>query len=286
MRTIFTDEIAKKLTQEAMYEYHGSAYENHRRYIDVTCNNGHRYKTRWDQFKTGCRCKECQRLTYDNVKAVIETEGYILKSKEYKAYHENLDLVCPCGHEISMQYANFVQGKRCKICANNVRHDIEYVKNLVEKESGYKLLSDTYKNWESKLTIQCNKGHVFTASYNSFEQGHRCPYCSRSVGEEKIASILDGNVEYFEQYKFNDCENIRSLPFDFYIPSKNTVIEYQGRQHYESIDFFGGEKAFEQQKYRDDIKAKYCLDNGINLLAIPYTNYNNIEQILHNNKII
>ena len=33
-------------------------------------------------------------------------------------------------------------------------------------------------------------------------------------------------------------------------------------------------------KYLDNIKTKYCEDNNIKLIRIPYWNYNNIEQIL------
>ena len=49
---------------------------------------------------------------------------------------------------------------------------------------------------------------------------------------------------------------------------------------------FGGiseEKAienFNKNKERDSIKTKYCKDNNINLIRIPYFNYNNIDTIL------
>jgi hypothetical protein len=45
----------------------------------------------------------------------------------------------------------------------------------------------------------------------------------------------------------------------------------------------GGIKGFEQVKYLDEIKNKYCLDNNINILRIPYTKFNNIEKILEEN---
>jgi hypothetical protein len=60
------------------------------------------------------------------------------------------------------------------------------------------------------------------------------------------------------------------MPFDFYIPSKNVLIEYDGRQHYEAIEYFGGEEELNWIKYKDAIKTKYCLDNNIPLLRLPY----------------
>jgi very-short-patch-repair endonuclease len=75
---------------------------------------------------------------------------------------------------------------------------------------------------------------------------------------------------------------IKKLKFDFYLPNYNLCIEYDGRQHFEPIDFFGGEKNFEIIKKRDKIKNEYCLNNNIHLIRIPYNEYKNINSILHN----
>lgn len=58
---------------------------------------------------------------------------------------------------------------------------------------------------------------------------------------------------------------------DIYIPSINVGIEYQGIQHYESIDFFGGEEAFAYRQKLDARKCRLCAENGLTLIAWPYT---------------
>ena len=58
---------------------------------------------------------------------------------------------------------------------------------------------------------------------------------------------------------------------DIYIPSLNLGIEYQGIQHYESVDFFGGENALVHRKELDERKRNLCKKNGIKLLEWPYT---------------
>lgn len=58
---------------------------------------------------------------------------------------------------------------------------------------------------------------------------------------------------------------------DIYIPSQNIGIEYQGIQHYESVDFFGGDEAFEHRKKLDARKKKLCDENGLKLITWPYT---------------
>lgn len=59
------------------------------------------------------------------------------------------------------------------------------------------------------------------------------------------------------------------LRFDFYIKNKY-IIEYDGKQHFQAIDFFGGEEEFYQRREHDLIKNKYCFDNNIPLIRIPY----------------
>jgi hypothetical protein len=85
---------------------------------------------------------------------------------------------------------------------------------------------------------------------------------------------------YEIQYTFNDCLNIKKLPFDFYLPEYNICIEYDGEQHFRPIDYFGGLETFNKQKERDNIKNKYCENNNIEILRIAYYDYKNIEYII------
>ena len=61
------------------------------------------------------------------------------------------------------------------------------------------------------------------------------------------------------------------MTLDFYLPEYNIGIECQGIQHYEPIEYFGGEKKFKEQVKRDELKKKLCTEHGIN---IEYINYN------------
>lgn len=55
------------------------------------------------------------------------------------------------------------------------------------------------------------------------------------------------------------------------------LIEYQGRQHYESVSKFGGNRGLYQQKYNDNQKRRFCARHGIKLIEIPYTEENLIS---------
>ena len=58
---------------------------------------------------------------------------------------------------------------------------------------------------------------------------------------------------------------------DIYIPSLLIGIEYQGQQHYEITDYFGGELGFYDRKFMDDTKRKLCKANNVILIEWPYT---------------
>ena len=117
-----------------------------------------------------------------------------------------------------------------------------------------------------------------------------CPSCAES--ESKNERLIKGTLECYDvqfesEKRFDDCGDIKPLPFDFYIPSINLIIEYDGEGHYlESFyknRFDNPKEALEHTKFHDDIKTQYCKDNNINLLRIPYWEKDNIESIILDN---
>lgn len=63
-----------------------------------------------------------------------------------------------------------------------------------------------------------------------------------------------------------------NLEIDCYNEDLKIGVEYSGRQHYEFVPYFHKNKeAFLNQKYRDELKRRMCLDNGILLIEVPYT---------------
>ena len=57
---------------------------------------------------------------------------------------------------------------------------------------------------------------------------------------------------------------------DIFLPSKHIGIEYQGRQHFESIDYFGGDEVFRENTRRDNEKLRVCKENGVTILCWKY----------------
>jgi very-short-patch-repair endonuclease/predicted heme/steroid binding protein len=142
-----------------------------------------------------------------------------------------------------------------------------------------------YENNQKKVKIICNSHGEFQQVPSSHLSGAGCPSCCESKGEKKIAKYLkQHNIEFLRQYKFDGCVGIRyKLPFDFYIPSMRTAIEFDGIQHFQPVTYFGGVESFERLKINDKIKEDYCEENYINLIRIRYDQIDDIYQILWEN---
>lgn len=126
-----------------------------------------------------------------------------------------------------------------------------------------------YINAHTKVIIICPKHGEFEQEPSNHLKGVGCPKCKRSKGEEIVSNfLLEHDIEFQEQYiiPYND----KKIYVDFYIPKLNTFVEYNGKQHYIAMDYFGGTLRLEQQKARDQYLREYCVNNDINLIEIRY----------------
>ncbi|HFD2033426.1 TPA: hypothetical protein ACF2DD_002003 [Clostridium perfringens] len=149
------------------------------------------------------------------------------------------------------------------------------------KEKGYKILSP-YTNARDKILIDFNCGHnPHWIAPMCLKRDYNCPICNISKGEKAIRLYLENsNIDFVQEYRFEGCKYKYTLPFDFYIEEYNLCIEFDGEQHYKALKHFGGDKKLKITQKRDKVKNKYCKDNNINLLRIPYYELDEIENIL------
>lgn len=187
-----------------------------------------------------------------------------------------------CGHIAHSNISSIVNGRTCRNCGSYKKKTTEeFAIYALSVDDGYELLSEylTCKDKVSLRHISC--GRVFEMTPDAFVGGNRCPHCLMSHGETDVKNALDdAGLHYIQQYKFPDCKNKRALPFDFYIPELNTCIEFNGQQHYRVVEHFGGERGFERRTSNDRVKQKYCADNGISLVTIPYWELEKIGGII------
>lgn len=170
----------------------------------------------------------------------------------------------------------FFEGKRCPWCSikANKKTSEQFKQEVFDLVGNEYTFLDTYVDARTKLRVKHNKcGYIYKVKPTVFLNGSRCPCCNSPKGELIISKILDTlNISYEPQKTFEDLKDKSYLSYDFYIPDQNILIEYQGIQHYQSVDVFGGKSQFKIQQKHDKMKADYAKDHNYNLISIPYTN--------------
>lgn len=150
----------------------------------------------------------------------------------------------------------------------------EIIKNRI-KNRNIELVND-YINSHTLTIWRCLKdgcGYEWECKpYNVLTNGTGCPKC-KNKNENKLKDILINNFD-FDEFKHQKRLqfNNRNYYVDFYVKKDGIkyFVEYNGKQHYEPIEYFGGEKQFKKQQKRDQELREYCEIKNINLIEIPY----------------
>lgn len=283
----------KKLSYEEVYKYIEKEgflllspdYKNSITPLEIKCPKGHTYHTTLDNFKkkrksfgcTQCKYEEkskasIKKVSYNKVLNYVYSSGHILltSKNDYKGVSKPIIVRCSNGHTYIDTFTNFKKRvNKCEKCYKDSK-----LKEIIERceELDYKLNTNEFISTKHPLDITCSKGHQISPSYDSFIlKNNKCRFCGYSRGEESVENVLrDIGVSFIRQYRFDGCRNIRPLPFDFFLPDFNAVIEYDGSHHYESVYHKSGIDSYERTIVNDKIKNDFCNTNNIEILRIPY----------------
>ena len=198
----------------------------------------------------------------------VNSEGYILKIRhlDIKRRREESKLKFFKGHHYAID--------NIKLYCKKERPDYTILKDQ-KYESAKSKLKFKYLGKDIK-DLNNEDERIFEMSWDNFRKGEEHPKLSDSAGNRKISEFAHkNNILFDSEVRFTDCKNINPLPFDrvFYYKGKEKgdiacIVEYHGRQHFENIEYFGGLKEFLKRKRNDRIKAKWCKDNGIELIVL------------------
>lgn len=227
------------------------------------------------------------------IKKAINTHGdiYNYSNVDYIRSSIKVSITCNKHGDFLQRPGDHIKGSGCPICKKDkIRKSLSWtLDDFINKANKvhdfkYDYSKTIYINNKDKVIIICPEHGEFVQEAHCHTSGVGCPKCRISKGELAIKRYLELENIFFEEQKgFSDCKNPETnyiLRFDFYIPDRKLCIEFNGAQHYRSVEYWGGEEAFVRQKFRDSIKASYCLNNKIKLLHIPYWKQKNIEQII------
>lgn len=194
-----------------------------------------------------------------------------------------------CGHQWSPTPSNLLSGYGCAICKHKQiglkkrkAHE-QFVKEIYELNS-YLSVKNEYIDAKTPILIHCKRcGADFVRTPDALLSNHGyCAGCMGSRGEQRISQWLtQHNICFESQKRFNDLKGPGGgyLSYDFYIPSKNLLIEYQGEYH-DGNGLYQTDQAYHRQVLHDNIKAHYAQEHQIDLLTIWYYHLHHIPSIL------
>ena len=185
-----------------------------------------------------------------------------------------------CGKEFEQIATSHLSGDGCPKCgiiitANKNKKTTSQFIQKAQKIHGkkYNYSKSIYIGYIKPLIIICPKHGEFIQKPIIHINGSGCPKCGiYSKGEMIVENFLNKNQINFETQKlFDGCVGIkRKLPFDFYLPDHNILIEYDGIQHFKPVKRFGGENGLSKQQKNDKIKNLFAKENNIILIRVKY----------------
>lgn len=172
----------------------------------------------------------------------------------------------------------------CDCSPTKKKNHKQFIEELGQETLEEFEILEEYKTIDTPIKIrhkQC--ATEFSISPYNFIYKHKkkyCPICyyKKSQGEIQIVTFLEKHkIIYLREFSFKDLPKCR---YDFYLPEYQMLIEYDGIQHFQPVDFFGGEKSFLETQKNDKNKNNFAIKNNLKLIRIPYDEFNNLNNIL------
>ena len=304
--------MPKKLTKEEFikraklihgdkYDYSLVEYKKTNEKIKIVCPEHGAFVQILNNHLKGSGCPKCglnvrkakrQKSKEQFVKEanLIHNNKYNYSLADYINTNTKVKIICPFHGIFEQKPSSHLMSRGCPFCANenksknnwkkiDTEEFIKRAKLIHGNKYDYSLVN--YIDSKSPVKIICPFHGIFEQKPNNHLNKHNCPKCKSSKGEITIRNyLLKNNIIFEEQKRFKECKDKLPLSYDFYLPKENLLIEYNGIQHYESVETFGGKKKFLYQQHNDELKREFAEKSGIRLLTISYKDYNIIEKIL------
>lgn len=308
---VFLDKAKEKFGNK--FDYSKVNYKGALKKVEIVCRkHGSYWQTPSGHLISplgGCSDCNPSHIAWTKDEFIIEAkkkhgDRYDYSKVEYKGSREKIEIICK-KHGSFFQIANNHlvgrngKGSGCLLCwheEESTSQDdfIKQAKDTDEHfDKNYDYSKVVYKNCYTKIIIICPLHGEFKQDPHGHLLGQGCPNCRTSKGESRIMKILyENNIKFKLQQTFDGLVSPKNYPlrYDFFIPSKNILIEFDGLQHKDfkyycelvrGIGKFTAKQLKEKFKYMkecDRRKTSYAKKHGFELIRILQAD--NMKEIL------
>jgi hypothetical protein len=272
--------IKSNIIHNNEYDYSLVIYTNSGIKVDIICSKHGIFSQRPRKHLQGQGCPHCngkfKKTKYDfSIDAKkIHSDKYDYSLVNYINNKTKIKIICKEHGIFEQRPDDHLNGRGCMKCSGKEKKKIDiFIEQSNKIHNNFFTYNKVkYKNNWTSIIITCPiHGDFNVTPNNHLNKKSGCPKCKQSIGEKEIKKYLDEkSIKYEIEKRFKDCRYKLPLPFDFYLPNFNICIEYDGKQHYETIQYFGGEKRLKEQLIKDEIKNEYCKKKKIKLIRIKY----------------
>lgn len=256
------------------YDYSKTNFYRRDKDVCIICpKHGEFFQTPGNHLK-GAGCPECAK---EQVRFKSDLDEFVAKSKEihgdkydyskseFKGLTKKICIICPEHGEFWQPAKIHMYGGGCQKCLGRNKTTDDYIKEAKSVHGDkYDYSKTVYNGVFEPVCIICPEHGEFWQDPHNHLKGAGCPTCNESHLEVQIRKMLTNSGISFTS-QFND-KWLGRQELDFYLPDYNVAIECQGGQHFEPIEFFGGEEGFKTRQELDLRKYNLCKENGVRLL--------------------
>lgn len=267
------------------YNYDEVIYKNNRSRLRIICpTHGEFYQMAGNHLK-GCGCQKCAN-EYKNAQKTKSTEEFIAEAKQvhgdrfdysktvYVGAHRKVCITCRIHGDFKQDPSSHIKGVGCPICSTIKASDQlrSSAEEFIEKANQihsfkYDYSKVEYVNAITRVCVICPAHGEFYPTPNNHLRGSGCPQCNESRLEREVRLLLKRHkIDFNSQQTFAWLTFDGNMYLDFFLPEYNIAIECQGIQHFQPIDFFGGEKAYNELAERDKHKRILCKQHHIKIV--------------------
>ena len=204
---------------------------------------------------------------YAEPKAVKDNEYAVkIDRKEYELIEllimPNMNLITQYDPDTQDEMVEFLLQHNRIAKIESLMHQINYYK---EEYRSIRSISDPalkklLKDYHRQLADKTDRIYEFLIGEGATNPKWKSEQAAYAIVKKHYP---DARFQYSPEFLFHQ-------KLDIFIPSVNKAIEYQGKQHYEPVEFFGGEESHRRNKERDRRKYQRCKAKGIKVLYWDY----------------